>query len=143
MRGGYRICDGGLGSHHLPLLPGTLTIYSSSGSSFFWVGFRGYAGGLDAIVVTDDSERASTGPWAMPWFGGAGDETGFPSTAASTLAIYREVLARRGMDDGVERVAQKLACANWLLVEENDSSQRRAEVYKRKVAERGPRREGG
>ena len=93
--------------------------------------------------MTDDSERASTGPWAMPWFGGAGDETGFPSTAASTLAIYREALARRGMDNGVERVAQKLACANWLLVEENDNSQRRAEVYKRKVAERGPRREGG
>ena len=80
--------EGELGSHHLPLLPGTLTIYSSSGSSFFCVGFRGYAGGFDAMVVTDDSERASTGPWAMPWFGGAEDETGFPSTAASTLAIY-------------------------------------------------------
>ena len=37
---------------------------------------------------------------------------------------------------------RKLACANWLLVEENGSSQRRAEVYKRKVAERGPRRRG-
>lgn len=47
---------------NLPLLPGTLTIYNSNGSSFFCVGFRGYDGGFDAMPVIDDSERASTGP---------------------------------------------------------------------------------
>lgn len=80
-----------------PLLPGTRTIYSSSGSSFFCVGFRGYAGGFDAMGVMDDRERASTGPWVivfMPWFGGAEDERESPSTATSTLAIYGDIQQR-------------------------------------------------
>lgn len=56
--------------------------------------------------VTDDSERASTGPWVvgfMPWFGGAEDEREPPSTATSTLAIYgdteqKDVLIRNSVE---------------------------------------------
>lgn len=58
------------------------------------MGFRGYAGGFDAMGVMDDRERASTGPWVivfMPWFGGAEDERESPSTATSTLAIYGDL----------------------------------------------------
>lgn len=47
---------------NVPLLPGTLTMYNSNGSCVFCVGFRGYAGGFEAMVVIDDNERASTGP---------------------------------------------------------------------------------
>ena len=59
MRGKHVLC---ICDNDLPLLPGTLTIYNSNGSSFFCVGFRGYDGGFDAMPVIDDSERASTGP---------------------------------------------------------------------------------
>ena len=47
----------------IPLLPGTLTIYSTRGSQGSCVGFLGYAGGLEASAVTDESDLASTGPW--------------------------------------------------------------------------------
>ena len=40
-------------------------MYRTNGSSFSWVGLRGYAGGFDAIAVMDESERASTGPWGV------------------------------------------------------------------------------
>lgn len=36
-------------------------MYSSTRSSFAWVGFRGYAGGFAAIDVIEDKDRASTG----------------------------------------------------------------------------------
>ena len=35
-------------------------MYKTSGSCFTWVGFRGYAGGLDARCVMEDSDLAST-----------------------------------------------------------------------------------
>lgn len=44
-----------------PLLPGTLTIYSSMRSSRGCAGLRGYAGGFAAIEVMEDNDRASTG----------------------------------------------------------------------------------
>lgn len=67
-----------------PLLPGTRTMYSTSGSSFFCVGFRGYAGGFEAIAVTPDKERASTGPLGNPWVGRAAVS---PSAPGSALVI--------------------------------------------------------
>lgn len=45
----------------IPLLPGTRTMYKTSGSRTSWVGFRGYCGGLANKADSDDSERASTG----------------------------------------------------------------------------------
>lgn len=45
----------------IPLLPGTRTIYNTSGSRGFWVGFRGYAGGLAARFVRETRDFASTG----------------------------------------------------------------------------------
>lgn len=46
---------------YVPLLPGTRMIYKTRGSIRSCVGFRGYLGGLDAIDVMPDSDRASTG----------------------------------------------------------------------------------
>jgi hypothetical protein len=45
----------------LPRLPGTRTMYSTSGSRTSCVGFRGYVGGFDASVVRDDRDRAKVG----------------------------------------------------------------------------------
>jgi hypothetical protein len=45
----------------VPSLPGTRTIYKTSGSRTLCVGFRGYCGGFANNVVNEDSERASTG----------------------------------------------------------------------------------
>lgn len=61
--GGGKCVEGKEKRLSLPLLPGTRTIYSTSGSSGCWVGLRGYAGGLEAIAVIDDRDLASTGPW--------------------------------------------------------------------------------
>ena len=43
----------------IPLLPGTRAIYKTSVSCLPCVGFRGYAGGLDASAVREDNDRAS------------------------------------------------------------------------------------
>lgn len=44
----------------VPLLPGTRAIYNVSGSCFTWVGFLGYAGGLEASAVSEERDFAST-----------------------------------------------------------------------------------